>query len=69
MTSPVFQNGNRKDGAKSIFDNVPENIRENPVGYGTQMYNTNPSFKAFADSMRGKSPKQMIREVLGGGGL
>ena len=34
----------------------------NPQAAFNQMYQSNPQFKAFADSMRGKTPEQAFRE-------
>lgn len=34
----------------------------NPNAAYTQMYQSNPQFRQFADSMRGKTPEQAFRE-------
>lgn len=34
----------------------------NPQALFNQMYQTNPQFRSFADSMQGKSPEQAFRE-------
>ena len=34
----------------------------NPQAAYFQMYQTNPQFRQFADSMRGKTPEQAFRE-------
>ena len=34
----------------------------NPQQAFNQMYQTNPQFRQFADSMRGKTPEQAFRE-------
>ena len=59
MTSSIFgpKNGN------SILDAVRQ-VRSmgDPRAAFFGMYNTNPQFRQFADSMRGKSPEQAFRE-------
>lgn len=37
-------------------------MRGNPQVLYDQMYSTNPQFRQFADSMRGKSPEEAFRE-------
>lgn len=56
----------------SVFGNRPNNqilsaIEQaksfgNPQALYQSMYQTNPSFRKFADSMRGKTPEQAFRE-------
>lgn len=59
MASSIFRNSlnsnisNKVNGLKSMGSS-------NAVF--NQMYSTNPNFRAFANSMRGKSPEQAFRE-------
>lgn len=59
MTSSIF--GNR--GGNTILDAVRQ-VRSmgNPDAAYAQLYQTNPQFRQFADSMRGKTPEQAFRE-------
>lgn len=59
MASSIF--GNRK--GNSILDAVSQfRALGNPNQAYAQLYQSNPQFRAFADSMRGKTPEQAFRE-------
>ena len=59
MSSSIF--GPKK--GNSIIDAVNQ-VRAlgNPQTAYVQLYQTNPQFRQFADSMRGKTPEQAFRE-------
>lgn len=59
MASSIF--GKRK--GSSVFDAVSQlRALGNPNQAYTQLYQSNPQFRQFADSMRGKTPEQAFRE-------
>jgi hypothetical protein len=59
MANPIFDN-QPKAGNGSIFDFI-RGIR-NPKKMFDQMYESNPQFRDFANSMRGKTPEQAFKE-------
>lgn len=61
MPNPIFQNQPRPGNA-GIFGLISQLRNGNPQMMFDQMYYTNPEFRNFADSMRGKSPEQAFRE-------
>lgn len=58
MTSSIFGRSN----GNSILAVVQQLRKGNPQAIYSQMYQTDPRFRQFADSMRGKSPEQAFRE-------
>lgn len=59
MASSIF--GRR--GGSSIMDAVGQlRAMGNPQAAFDAMYSSNPQFRQFADSMRGKTPEQAFRE-------
>lgn len=62
MASSLFP---RPQGGNSILNavNALKNASQgNPQALYSHMYQTDPQFRAFADSMRGKTPEQAFRE-------
>ena len=59
MASSLFGN----QGGNSILAAVNQlKSMGNPNQVYSQLYQTNPQFKQFADSMQGKTPEQAFRE-------
>lgn len=62
MGNILFQN-NPKSKGNSILDQVNQLRQAGPsAALFNQMYNGNPQFRQFADSMNGKTPEQAFRE-------
>lgn len=61
MTSPVFSS-NGGSGIFSRLKGLKDAIGGNPQAVFDQMYSSNPEFRDFANSMRGKSPEQAFKE-------
>ena len=59
MGNPIFDN-QPKAGTGSIFDFI-KGI-QNPQQMFDNLYSTNPQFRDFANSMKGKTPEQAFRE-------
>lgn len=63
MGNILFQNNNQNPKGNSIMDQLNQIRQAGPSNtLFNQMYQNNPSFKQFADSMRGKTPEQAFRE-------
>lgn len=62
MANILFQNQNQsnQDGLQGIIGKLRSMGPSNMVF--EQMYNGNPEFRKFADSMRGKTPGQAFQE-------
>lgn len=60
MPSSIFQ----RSSGNSLLDavNALKGMGGNPQAVYDHMYQTNPNFKQFADSMAGKTPEQAFRE-------
>lgn len=61
MASSIFGN----QGGSSILaavNQVKQMAGGNPQAIYDQMYQSNPQFRQFADSMQGKTAQQMCRE-------
>ena len=58
MASSIFG----KPNGNSILAVVQQLRNGNPQAIYSQMYQTDPRFRQFADSMRGKSPEQAFQE-------
>lgn len=62
MGNILFQN-NPKPRGNSILDQVNQLRQAGPsAALFNKMYNENPQFRQFADSMNGKTPEQAFRE-------
>lgn len=61
MANPIFQNRPQQDNG-GIFGLISQLRNGNPQMMFDQMYQTNPEFRDFANSMRGKTPEQAFRE-------
>jgi hypothetical protein len=62
MGNILFQNSPKPKG-NPILDQLAQIRQAGPSNaVFNQMYQTNPQFRQFADSMRGKTPEQAFRE-------
>ena len=62
MGNILFQN-NPKPKGNPILDQLSQIRKAGPSNViFNQMYQSNPQFKQFADSMQGKTPDQAFRE-------
>lgn len=61
MPNPIFQN-DPKPGNAGIFGLIKQLRNGGDQQVFDQMYRTNPQFRDFANSMRGKSPEQAFQE-------
>ena len=62
MGNILFQN-NPKPKGNPILDQLSQIRQQGPSNVlFNQMYQNNPQFRQFADSMRGKTPDQAFRE-------
>lgn len=62
MGNILFQN-NKVNSNNTIMDQLNQIRRAGPSNMlFNQMYQNNPQFKQFADSMQGKTPEQAFRE-------
>ncbi len=62
MGNILFQN-NPKPKGNSLLDQLNQIRQAGPSNMiFNQMYQNNPQFRQFADSMRGKTPDQAFRE-------
>ena len=64
MGNILFQNNNSpKPKGNSLLDQLHQIRQTGPSNViFNQMYQNNPQFKQFADSMRGKTPEQAFKE-------
>ncbi len=63
MGNILFQDNPVPKGSNSVLGMMNSVRTSGPSNAVFQnMYASNPSFKAFADSMRGKTPEQAFRE-------
>ena len=60
MPSSLFPNQSQGNSILAALNAV--NSMGNPEAMYQHMYSTNPSFRSFADSMRGKTPEQAFME-------
>lgn len=58
MASSIFN----KPQGNSILAAISQLRTGNPQAIYSQMYQSNPQFRQFADSMQGKTPEQAFRE-------
>ena len=61
MPNPIFE-GQEKPGNMGIFGLIKNLRGGNPKQMFDQMYQSNPQFRDFANSMRGKTPEQAFKE-------
>lgn len=61
MGSSLFQQP-RWNSILNAVNALKSASRGNPQALYQQMYQTNPQFRSFANSMRGKTPEQAFRE-------
>ena len=61
MANPLFNN-NFQSKNQSIFSLIQELKTGNAENIFNQMYQNNPEFRDFANSMRGKTPEQAFQE-------
>lgn len=63
MTNVLLQNNQAQSSNNSIFNLINQAKSLGPSGtVFNQLYNNNPQFKQFADSMQGKTPEQAFSE-------
>ena len=61
MANPLFDN-QPQPGNQGIFGLIKQLRSGGAQGMYDQMYQTNPQFRDFANSMRGKTPEQAFQE-------
>lgn len=61
MPNPLFDK-QAKPGNQGIFGLMKQLRGGNSQALFDQMYQTNPQFRDFANSMRGKSPEEAFQE-------
>ena len=61
MPNPIFSNQPRT-GDQGIFGLIKQLRGGNPQALFDQMYQSNPQFRDFANSMKGKTPEEAFRE-------
>lgn len=63
MPNPLLDGTNQgNQGGASLLGVVSQLRNGNPQAIYNQMYQSNPQFRDFANSMKGKSPEQAFRE-------
>ena len=61
MSNPLFNN-QPQPGNQGIFGLMKQLKGGNPQEMFNQMYQTNPQFRDFANSVKGKTPEQAFQE-------
>ena len=61
MPNPLFDN-QPQPGNQGIFGLIKQLKSGNPQQMFDQMYQSNPQFRDFANSMKGKTPEQAFQE-------
>lgn len=61
MASSIFGNRNGNSAINAV-NQTRSILGNNPNGALSSLYQSNPQFRQFADSMRGKTPEQAFRE-------
>lgn len=61
MSSPIFQDQKPSGGIFSMLNGLRGALAD-PQSLFDQMYKTNPQFRDFANSMRGKTPEEAFKE-------
>lgn len=61
MSNPLFEN-QPQPGNQGIFGLIKQLKSGNAQQMFDQMYQTNPQFRDFANSMKGKTPEQAFQE-------
>ena len=63
MGNPLFQNQPQTNQGNPILSQFQQLRQQGSSNFlFNQMYQSNPQFKQFADSMQGKTPEQAFRE-------
>lgn len=62
QSSPVNQSGNNPGGIFNQVRTISSILRGDGEALFNNMYNSNPQFREFADSMKGKDPREAFRE-------
>ena len=63
MGNILFQNNPQQNSNNSVLNQFAQIRQQGPSNViFNQMYQSNPSFKQFADSMQGKTPEQAFSE-------
>lgn len=62
MPNPLFENRTPRPGNQSIFGLMSQLRNGGAESMFNQMYQTNPQFRDFANSMKGKNPEQAFKE-------
>lgn len=62
MASSLFQAGNGGNSILSAVNALKSASNGNPQALYSHLYQVNPQFRAFADSMQGKTPEQAFGE-------
>lgn len=62
MANPLFKQSQQND--RNPISSLVNSLRANGSSEAVfnSMYNSNPDFRAFADSVRGKTPEQAFRQ-------
>lgn len=64
MGNILFQNSQQQNSSKNSVLNAIDNLKK--IGPSevvfNQMYNSNPAFKQFADTMRNSTPEQAFKQ-------
>ena len=61
MSNPLFDNQSQP-GNQGIFGLIKQLKSGNAQQFFNQMYQSNPEFRDFANSMKGKTPEQAFKE-------
>lgn len=63
MGNILFKNNSPKPKGNSVLDSIAQIRRQGPSNIMfDRMYRSNPQFRQFADSMKGKTPEQAFKE-------
>lgn len=63
MANPLFKQHQPQNNGNPILNTLSQMKSMGPSGsLYNQMYQTNPQFRQFADSMQGKTPEQAFKE-------
>ena len=61
MSNPLFDN-QPAPGSQGIFGLIKQLQTGSPKSIFNQMYQSNPQFRDFANSMKGKNPEDAFKE-------
>ena len=62
MGNPIFDSQTKGNGLFDMIAGVKRMANGNPQGLFEQMYQSNPQFRDFANSMKGKTPEEAFKE-------